>query len=200
VSVGPRGTRPPERRRVLLADNAGGLSALVGHDPMPPPSRLTDIDWTTWVARDPATLVFVIREERVLLIRKKRGLGAGKINAPGGRFEPGESAGACAIREMREELSVTPLALEYAGENLFQFVDGYSIHVHVFRAADCEGEPTETDEATPLWTPIDRIPFDEMWADDRLWVPLVLARRAFRGRYIFDGDVMLDFEIELFDH
>ena len=36
--------------------------------------------------------MFIIDEAKreVLLIRKKRGLGAGKINGPGGKIDPGE--------------------------------------------------------------------------------------------------------------
>ncbi len=159
--------------------------------------RIRDIDWSTWQAKDPATLVFVVKNSSILLIRKKRGLGAGKINAPGGRLEPGETPLEAAVRETREEVCITPLDLSYAGVNRFQFVDGYSIHVHVFKAADFEGEPRETDEATPIWTPVDDIPYHEMWEDDRLWVPLVLSGVRFSGRYIFDGEVMLDHELEL---
>ena len=150
--------------------------------------RVRDIDWSRWRAKDPATLVFVVKDSSMLLIRKKRGLGAGKINAPGGRLEPGETPLEAAIRETREEVLVTPLDLSYAGVNLFQFVDGYSIHVHVFKALDFEGEPAETDEAAPLWVPVDRIPYEEMWEDDRLWIPLLLRGVPFSGRYIFDGE------------
>jgi 8-oxo-dGTP diphosphatase len=157
---------------------------------------LADIDWTTWRARDPATLVFVVKDERMLLIRKKRGLGAGKINGPGGRLEPGEAPLEAAIREAQEELRITPLNLEYAGENQFQFVDGYSIHVHVYKGDDYEGEPTETDEAIPVWVPLDDIPYGEMWEDDKLWIPLVLDGTRFFGRYLFDDDVMLDYVLE----
>ncbi len=32
-----------------------------------------------------------MRDDETLLIRKKRGLGAGKITAPGGRIEAGET-------------------------------------------------------------------------------------------------------------
>ena len=113
-----------------------------------------DVNWSTWQARDPATLVFVVRDGSILLIRKKRGLGAGKINGPGGRLNPGESPLECGIREVREELHITPLGLRKIGENLFQFTDGYSIHVHVFVAADFLGEPTETEEAAPLWVSV----------------------------------------------
>ena len=164
---------------------------------MTTPQRLADVTWEGWVACDPATLVFVIRDGHILLIRKKRGLGAGKINGPGGRLEPGETPLQCAVREVEEELCTTPCGLEWCGENRFQFVDGYSIHVQVFRAADCDRQPQETQEAIPVWVPLDAIPYDEMWADDRLWLPLLLERRRFSGRFIFDGDAMLDAAIEL---
>jgi 8-oxo-dGTP diphosphatase len=160
--------------------------------------RTRDIDWRNWKARDPATLVFVVKGGMILLIRKKRGLGAGKINGPGGRIEAGEKPIEGAVREAREELGITPLGIRYSGENLFQFVDGYSIHVHVFKASDLSGEPIETEEARPLWTPLDGIPYEEMWADDRLWLPLVLEDVPFSGRYVFEGDVMLDHELRVF--
>jgi 8-oxo-dGTP diphosphatase len=164
---------------------------------MPVPRRVADIDWAVWRPRDPATLVFVVREGHVLLIRKKRGLGAGKINGPGGKLEPGESPLEGALREVREEVGVTPEGVRLCGENSFQFVDGYSIHVHVFSATGCEGEPVETDEAVPLWAPVERIPFEEMWEDDRLWIPLVLEGRRFSGRFVFDGDAMLDYALDV---
>jgi len=160
------------------------------------PRRLAEIDWTTWRATDLATLTFVIRDGQMLLIRKKRGLGAGKINAPGGRLDGGESWRDGAVREVQEELCVTPLDPAYVGENRFQFVDGYSIHVAVFRATAFTGVPTETDEAVPLWFDLLRLPYDEMWADDPLWLPHVIEARPFSGRFIFDGDVMLDHAIE----
>jgi 8-oxo-dGTP diphosphatase len=69
----------------------------------------------------------------------------------------------------------------------------------VFRASDCAGEPQETDEAGPLWTPLDQIPFEKMWADDRLWIPLMLARKKFSGRFLFDEDTMLGYQIEIIE-
>ena len=65
--------------------------------------RLSDIDWSAWRARDPATLVFVFRGDEVLLINKKRGLGKGKVNGPGGKVDPGETALQAAIRELEEK-------------------------------------------------------------------------------------------------
>jgi 8-oxo-dGTP diphosphatase len=153
--------------------------------------------WGEWTPVERATIVFVLRGEEVLLIRKLRGLGAGKINGPGGRMEPGESPSACATREVQEELYITPLNLQMQGELRFQFVDGLSIHGFVFVADDCIGVPQPTEEAIPQWTHRSAIPYDEMWADDRLWMPHVLAGTPFRGRFLFDGDSMLEHELIL---
>jgi 8-oxo-dGTP diphosphatase len=162
-----------------------------------PPQRVTEIEWSSWRARDHATLVFAVRGDQILLIRKRRGLGAGKINGPGGRLHPGETPQACAAREMQEELLVEPLGLTPHGELRFQFGDGYSIHVHVFRAADVTGTPTETPEAIPMWVATSAIPYDEMWADDRIWLPHVLAGNRVDGWFLFDDDRMLDYRLEV---
>ncbi|HMP75524.1 MAG TPA: 8-oxo-dGTP diphosphatase [Kiritimatiellia bacterium] len=159
--------------------------------------RFEEINWATWTPVERATLLFVIRDGHALLIRKKRGLGAGKINGPGGRLDPGETPEQCAIREVQEELLVTPTGIKPAGELLFQFADGHSIHGYVFTATGCEGTPQSTNEADPLWTPLDRIPFDEMWADDRIWIPLMLEGRPFTGRFLFAGDAMLGYDLDV---
>lgn len=148
-------------------------------------------DWSTWQPQEKANLCFIVRGDEVLLIHKKRGLGAGKVNGPGGRIEPGETAQQAAVREVQEELGVTPRDPRLRGELFFQFADGYALHCAVFLADGCEGEAVETDEAVPLWTRRDAIPFDKMWADDRYWLPGVLEGRAFRGYFEFDRDRMV---------
>jgi len=156
---------------------------------------VAEIDWAHWQPVDKGTLLFVVQDRQILLIRKKRGLGAGKINGPGGRLDDGESPLECAIREVGEELCVRPSGIREGGQLLFQFVDGYSIHVWVFRADDVAGTPEETDEASPLWVDLDAIPYEQMWPDDEIWLPLLLERRPFHGRFVFDGDHMLDYEL-----
>jgi len=147
--------------------------------------------WKTWEPRERATLCFLIQDGQILLIRKKRGLGAGKINGPGGRIEPGEEPHECAVRETSEEVGLTPLNVQNRGELHFQFADGYSLHCAVFVAHEYTGELIETDEALPIWTPLDSIPYDEMWADDIHWLPGVIQGGTFRGYFHFDGEKML---------
>lgn len=154
------------------------------------------MDWSTWQPRERANLCFIVKDGQVLLIRKKRGLGAGKINGPGGKLEPGETAHDAAIREVQEEIGVTPLGLEERGVLHFQFVDGYSLHCVVFIATGCEGVPIETPEATPFWMPIHAVPLHEMWEDDQYWLPQVLEGRRFQGWFVFDGERMLSKRVE----
>ena len=152
---------------------------------------LEQID-SNWEAVDKATLLFVVQNDKVLLIRKQRGLGAGKINGPGGKLESAETAQACAHREVFEELCIAVTESSNQGRLRFQFIDGYSIDVQVFVTSAYEGTPTETDEAIPLWFNIDDIPYEEMWADDRIWLPRVLSGERVDGRFLFDEDRLLE--------
>jgi 8-oxo-dGTP diphosphatase len=154
--------------------------------------------WKNWQPTMRASLCFVRREGEVLMIRKKRGLGAGKINGPGGRLEPGESALQAAIRETEEELRVTPLNLCERGVFHFQFVDGLALHCVVFTAEGCLGEPVETDEAIPHWMTPSEIPYHDMWADDIHWLPGMLEGKNFKGYFHFDEERMLSHHLDWF--
>ncbi|MEM4762187.1 MAG: 8-oxo-dGTP diphosphatase, partial [Thermofilum sp.] len=89
-----------------------------------------------------ATLVFLLRGDEVLLIRKKRGFGQGKYNGVGGKVEQGENLVDAARREVLEEVGVKVGELEYRG-----VLEFYSSRrepdwvVHVFVSTDFEGEP-----------------------------------------------------------
>ncbi|MEX2581520.1 MAG: 8-oxo-dGTP diphosphatase [Verrucomicrobiales bacterium] len=146
-----------------------------------------------------ANLVFLTRGDEVLLIHKKTGFGAGKINGPGGKLEPGETALESAVREVREELLITPRSLREMGELHFDFVDGLKLHCTVFHGNEFEGVPRETREARPEWFRIDEIPYDRMWADDRHWLPQMLAGRRFKAWFRFDREEMLSREVVFLD-
>lgn len=161
------------------------------------PSRR--IDWSAWQPKREDTLLFVVDDHRILLIEKKRGLGGGNINGPGGRIESGETPEAGAVREFREELVASPSGTRKCGELWFHVLDGPAILIHIFRADRCVGEPIETDEAVPMWVDRDAIPYERMWEDDRLWIPHMLAEQPFTARTVFDGDRLLEWELDVHD-
>ncbi|MFP6660711.1 MAG: 8-oxo-dGTP diphosphatase [Myxococcota bacterium] len=176
----------PSPRRGSAISNSNSHATSVG-----------EINWEQWTPVDVGTLCFIRVEGSLLLIRKKRGLGAGKIVAPGGRLEAGESILECVLREVKEEVGVDATDPQARGDLHFQFRDGYSIRVHVFACEGFTGNVCESEEALPLWTPIEAIPYEEMWADDALWLPELLADRCFTGYYVFDGDQMLDHDTKI---
>ena len=158
------------------------------------------MDWTNWQPRERANLCFIVKDGRVLLIRKKRGLGAGKINGPGGKLDPGETPLQAALRETEEEVGVRAPTATHRGTLDFQFVDGLSMRVEVFvwdAPADAVIEPVETDEALPFWAPLTALPLDEMWADDALWLAHALGGRSAQLKAVFEGDAMLDAALTL---
>ena len=159
-------------------------------------ASVAEIDWDTWQPEEISTLLFVVKGDSVLLIRKKRGLGAGKINGPGGRLEGDETPKECAIRETREELLINPLHVREAGQLFFHAEDMPRIHGHVFVATDYEGMPTETDEAIPIWFKVSDLPFDEMWDDDRLWLAEVLQGAIVEGYFTFVEESMIDHKVD----
>jgi len=146
-----------------------------------------------------ATLCFIFRENTASLIYKKSGFGKGKLNGVGGRAEKGESLEEAAKREVLEEVNLRVEDLEHVG-----VLEFYSSNpepdwrVHVFRTRTAEGVPMESEEAKPLWFKIDEIPYDSMWEDSRIWLPLLLQGKRFRGKFWFDDEYskMLRYEIE----
>lgn len=154
------------------------------------------MDWNMWKPDVRSALCYIRRGDEVLLIRKKRGWGAGKISGPGGKLEPGESAEEAAVRETREETGVTPHHLRRLGDLHFQYAGNHALQCAVFLATNYEGNPRESDEAAPFWARTSKLPLDQMWEDDRYWLPDFLEGKSFRAYFEFDGDRMLSHRIE----
>lgn len=142
-------------------------------------------DWDSWEPAIKATLMFITRGDEVLLIEKLTGIGKGKVNGPGGKIDPGETAEQAIIRECQEELHITPLNPVKCGELCFAMTHIPDIHCHVYVASEFTGEPTATREANPFWEKISEIPYDKMWEDDRYWLPQALAGDFFHARFDF---------------
>lgn len=146
-----------------------------------------------------AVVTYIFRGNDVLLIEKKRGLGAGKINVPGGHIEEDETPYEAAIRETKEEVNLDVQNLELMGYLYFKFTNGLTMKGTVFITKEYSGLEIETDEAKPFWCNIKKIPYDKMWEDDIVWIPEVLKGRYFRGYFEFDEDSMIKREIQFYD-
>ena len=137
------------------------------------------------------TLMLVRAGGDLLLIRKKRGHGAGRIIAPGGKLEPGESALQCAVRETHEEVDVQVRAASLVADLKFVEQRGQQWQGYAFLASESEGDPTETQEAEPHWFPLDALPYHEMWEDSCLWLPRALQGRFVQAAFLFNAGVLI---------
>lgn len=161
----------------------------------------------SWRPEFIGTLVFVLRQAEVLLIHKKTGHGAGKINGPGGKLDPNESVYDCAIREVAEEVGLQVSNLTCRAEMRFVELNGPQWLGFAFTCSHFKGDLIETPEAQPFWCGINEIPYPRMWPDDKIWLPKILtnARRASSdpgasnpgvdvGDYLFDDGKLLEYQ------
>jgi len=146
------------------------------------------------------TLLFLRRENEILLAMKKRGFGAGKWNGVGGKLEPGESIEQALVRECKEEINVTPVYYDKVAEHTFiqdANTKPWPMLVHVYFCNQWQGEPQESEEMLPKWYSTSDIPYPEMWDDDVYWLPKVLAGKYIKGNFSFDeNDSMIDHTLE----
>lgn len=150
------------------------------------------IDWDLWEPKEVCVITYLFKDDQVLLIDKKTGLGRGLVNAPGGHIEKTETALEAAKREFKEETHLEVDNLKLVGKLNFQFRDGLSERGYVYFTDTYLGEMQETEEARPFWCPVSEIPYDKMWEDDIHWLPSALEGKKFEGFFIFDGQTMVD--------
>ena len=158
--------------------------------------KVEDVPWGSWEPSERCVLTYVMDGDNVLLILKKRGLGDGYYNAPGGHIELEETSTEAAIRETKEETGLTVSDLKERGTLRFQFKDGMRMVCYVFTTSVSEGDLKECDEAKPFWTDKNNLDYDMMWKDDKLWLPLLLDGKEFEGWFVFDDREMLDAKVE----
>lgn len=152
--------------------------------------------------RKTLTLVLIVNEGKILLGMKKRGFGVGRWNGFGGKVHEGETIEEAARRETKEECGINITAMVEVGVHEFEFEKerGTILEVHVFQAKQWEGKPFETEEMKPQWFSVEAIPYEDMWPDDILWLPLFLQGKKFRTKFLFsEGDRVVEERVTVVD-
>ena len=146
------------------------------------------------------TLCYLISGDKILLGEKKRGFAVGILNGVGGKLEENETAEEALIRETQEEISVTPTEFEKRAVIWFDsFYKGEKVNYpcHVYLVTKWLGEPKETDEIKPFWFDKNKLPFDKMFSDDKLWLERVLAGEKLQAHFKFDKeDNLISYDIK----
>ena len=151
------------------------------------------------------TIFCVYNREQILLGKiKKDGVLKDKYNGFGGKVEPNEDIAAAAKRELWEEARIVPLNFKKRGIIVSEFVakgnpwEGNPVvEFHIFSTTKYTGVPIETNEMLPTWFKHSEIPYDNIWPDDKFWLPLLLAGKNFVGNLkLKNTNEILEFKLE----
>lgn len=138
------------------------------------------------------TLSLLFKEGQILLAMKKRGFGVGKWNGYGGKKDEGETIEEAAIREIKEEgnVLVAKEDLESVGLLNFKFLDKpeWDHQTYIYKVTKWQGEPEETEEMKPKWFTFDKIPHQEMWAGDDVWLEKIIDGEKVFGEACFSEE------------
>ncbi len=146
------------------------------------------------------TLLYIIKDNKILLAEKKRGFGVGKLNGVGGKIENDESIEQAMLRETMEEIGVKPIDFEQRAIihfDLFYKGEKEKEDTYVFVASNYIGELIETEEMKPKWFELKNLPFEKMFSDDRLWLNSLIEGKKFEANIILDENFnTTDFNIK----
>ncbi len=148
-----------------------------------------------------ATLCFVLDREnkKILLGMKKRGFGIGKYNGFGGKVNSEETFKQAALREFIEESCLTAKLQDLTKVAELDFYFPYKLEfdqtVHVYLIKEINGYAKETEEMAFKWFKLTEIPYENMWDDDKYWLPKIIEGKKLSASFVFkdiNGENIVD--------
>jgi 8-oxo-dGTP diphosphatase len=141
----------------------------------------------------PAVVGYLTRGNKVLLgLRKKVsfGLGENLVAGIGGKIEADETADQALVREVEEEIGVTPTTYREVGNVTFLWTNKpkWNQKVTIYLVDEWTGEPQETDAIKPIWVNRNELPESQMWEDNLYWVPMVLEGKQIDATFLYNDE------------
>lgn len=156
------------------------------------------------------TLCYIRNNGSYLMLyrnRKKNDDNAGKWLGIGGKFEPGETADECVIREVREEAGLLLNSLHFYGivefrSDAYEYEDMYLYSSDDFIPEDDElarefeqlgtFQPPECSEGELHWVAEEELEYLPMWEGDSVFLNKVLnGEQSFNLTMYYQGDHLL---------
>jgi protein-S-isoprenylcysteine O-methyltransferase Ste14/ADP-ribose pyrophosphatase YjhB (NUDIX family) len=141
-----------------------------------------------------ATLVYAVRDDQVLLLRRNSEPNRGLWVAPGGKLERGEAPSECAVREMREEtgLDIDHPVLRAVMTETSPRPD-YQWLTFIYVARWFDGTFTPAPGIGEFrWVPVDEVAKLPIPPADAIFFPRLLQDgAAFNAKFEYDADLNL---------
>lgn len=148
----------------------------------------------------PRVTCFLVNGNKILLGQKLDGIGEGNLVGIGGKVKPGEERNDTVVRELQEEIFVTPLDFVEIADLDFYFVETpeWNQKIYMYLCTRWEGVPKETEEIIPKWFDKAEIPFEKMWDDARYYMPHILNDRYVKADFLYDANnIVIDSRLRI---
>ena len=140
------------------------------------------------------TLCYLEKDGAYLMlhrVKKKNDVNHDKWVGVGGKFEPGEDALTCALREVREETGLTMHTPVYRGIVDFYCDPWPAERMHLYTCTQFAGTMTDCSEGTLEWVPKQRVTALPIWEGDKIFFRLLNENRPyFSLKLVYDGDTL----------
>ncbi|MDO8265718.1 MAG: NUDIX domain-containing protein [Candidatus Saccharibacteria bacterium] len=120
-----------------------------------------DSGHNNWANPTAGSIVYVIKDNKVIYGVRSVEPNSGKLSLPGGFIEIGESAENTATREVKEELGIDVEIIHYLGSYPSEYTSGKPSINLVFVAKYIAGEINYSDDMNggePVWYSVDSLP------------------------------------------
>jgi 8-oxo-dGTP diphosphatase len=150
-----------------------------------------------------ATLAYIVYNQEVLLLlrnKKDDDFHRGKYIGIGGRLEPGETPLECVIRELKEETGyiLKPNEIEFRGyiyfdkigrDRNFEDLPAFNWLVFLYYVSINKKITFINPEGELRWFLFENIPYNKMWAGDKIFTPKLLKTEdVIEGKFLYDDN------------
>ena len=147
------------------------------------------------MTRKVTTLVYALRDGKVLLMHRRKQPNLGQWTAPGGKVELDESPAECAVRELREETGLVAISKPELRLIITETspLPNWQWLMFVYRIDQVIGQVTPCDEGDLAWILPDQVSDLPIPQADAIFFPRVLdgSPGPVAMKFEYDGDLRL---------
>ena len=141
------------------------------------------------------TLCYIQREGQYLMlhrVKKKNDVNQDKWVGIGGKFEDKESPEDCLLREVLEENGLTLTRYAYRGLVTFVSDQWETEYMHLFTAAEFQGEIGPCEEGNLEWVDKDKVKDLPIWVGDKIFLDLLTREVPFFSlKLAYEGETLV---------